>query len=80
MWTVYILKSETDGSFYYGSTSDQPTRMQAHNAGKVRSTKAKRPWKILYTEQYSTHQEALIRERFFKTRAGWRWLKQMKII
>ena len=66
MWTVYILKSELDGSFYYGSSSDQSNRLRAHNSGKVKSTKAKRPWKPLYTEQYSTHTEALARERFFK--------------
>jgi len=39
MWYVYILKSETDGNLYIGSTNDLKRRIHQHNIGEVASTK-----------------------------------------
>jgi len=50
--------------------------MKAHNAGKVRSTKAYRPWKVVYAEQYDLYSEARKRELFLKSGAGRKWLKE----
>ncbi|RMG68742.1 MAG: nuclease, partial [Calditrichaeota bacterium] len=46
MYYAYILKSLKDEGYYYGSTADLEQRLRSHNAGKVRSTKHRRPWKI----------------------------------
>ena len=80
MFFTYILKSDKDGTFYYGHTKDMESRLAKHNAGKVRSTKSKIPWKIHYVEQYSTKSEAYQRERFFKSIAGYSFLKEQRII
>jgi hypothetical protein len=40
---TYILRSQKDGRLYYGSTEDLKSRLKAHTAGKVRSTKSRRP-------------------------------------
>ena len=80
MYYAYILKSLKDGRYYYGSTGDLTKRLKAHNAGKVRSTKSRRPWKIHYTESFASKSEALKRERFFKSPAGYGWLKDRGII
>ena len=40
---AYILKSEKDNGFYYGHCQNVQQRLLHHNAGKVRSTKSRRP-------------------------------------
>jgi putative endonuclease len=77
---AYILKSLKDGKFYYGSTEDLETRLKAHNAGKVRSTKSRRPLVLHYREEFRTKREARMRELFFKTIEGYSWLKANNII
>ena len=80
MFYTYILKSLNDGTHYYGSSHDHLSRLKEHNSGKVRYTKGHRPWKLYYFEEYQTKAEAIKRERFFKSVAGYKWLKKMKII
>jgi len=76
MYTVYILRSEKHGRNYYGHTNDLSSRLKKHNTGKVRSTKAYRPWKVIHTEQYKTKSEAYKREMFFKSIEGYKFLKK----
>jgi putative endonuclease len=61
-WFVYVIQSELDGSFYTGHTHDPQLRVIHHNDGWTRSTKGKRPWKLLYTEHYGSKAEAVRRE------------------
>ena len=76
---TYILKSEKDNSFYYGSTENIEKRLKEHNSGKVKYTKAHRPWKIHYFEQFDVRSDAGKRELFFKSIDGYNWLKQNNI-
>lgn len=80
MFFTYILQSEKDKRFYYGSTSDLETRVKAHNYGKVRSTKSRRPLNLIYSESFTTKKDAIQRELFFKSKAGYAWLKNQGII
>jgi putative endonuclease len=77
---AYILKSLADGDYYYGSAENIEDRLSIHNAGKVRSTKGRRPFILRYAESYASRSEAVQRERFFKSPAGWSWLKGNEII
>jgi putative endonuclease len=63
---LYILQSELDDSFYFGVANDLDERLNRHNAGYVKSTQAKRPWKRILTKTYQTKAEALNRERKLK--------------
>ena len=80
MYITYILKSTKDGRYYYGSTLDLDKRIKSHNSGKVRSTKNRRPLKLQYSEEFESKADAIKRERFFKTRTGYNWLKGKRII
>ena len=80
MFYTYILQSEKEGTRYYGHTSDLFERLKSHNLGKVRYTKSRRPWKILYKETFDTKSEAYRRELFFKSIEGYRYLKEKGII
>ena len=66
MYFVYIIKSEKDGSFYIGYTSDLDRRMIFHNSGESVYTSKKVPWKLVYTESFDNKSDAIKRERFLK--------------
>ena len=67
MFTVYVLRSKSKGSFYTGSTSNLAQRLERHNANLNRSTKNRGPWEVVYTEVFATRSEALRREKELKT-------------
>jgi len=67
---VYVVRSQKDGRLYTGTTADLRRRLAEHNSGKTNSLRGRRPVKLVYTEEYSTRAEALIRERYFKTPEG----------
>ena len=80
MYHAYVLRSRKDGTFYFGSTQDLAARLHQHNQGKVRYTKGHRPYELYYSEQYPSRSEALKREKYFKSIAGYRWLREQRII
>lgn len=69
-YTVYILKSEKNGKFYTGFTNDLNKRLERHNQGRVKSTKAGKPYKIIYTEQFNNREDAEKREFELKNKKG----------
>ncbi|MSU56346.1 MAG: GIY-YIG nuclease family protein [Candidatus Taylorbacteria bacterium] len=64
---AYVLRSLKNDDLYVGSTEDVENRLRLHNSGRVRSTKAYRPWVLLQKEEFSSRSEAVRRERFLKT-------------
>ena len=66
-WYVYIIQSGHDDSYYVGHTHDPDLRLTRHNDGWTRSTKGKRPWKIVYVESVPSKGEAMRRERQIKS-------------
>jgi len=80
MYVAYILKSLKDHRFYYGSCENLEKRLSIHNSGKVRSTKSRMPFVVHYFEEFISRSEAQKREYYFKSIAGYNWLKTNKII
>jgi putative endonuclease len=66
MYYAYVLHSEKDGNFYYGSTENIERRIQQHNFGMVESTKCRRPLNAVGYIKYKTRKEAESQERLFK--------------
>ena len=64
---TYILKSLKNNKIYVGSTQNIEKRIDLHNAGKVKSTKVYKPWKLLDYEAHNSRNEAILREKFLKT-------------
>ncbi|MCP3929768.1 MAG: GIY-YIG nuclease family protein, partial [Bacteroidetes bacterium] len=73
---TYVLKSEKDGKNYTGCTSNLALRLQAHQEGKVKSTSYRRPLKLIYFEACLSQEDALRREKYFKTHYGKMFLKK----
>mgnify|MGYP006287892045 FL=1 len=67
---VYVLQSEKDANKYTGYTKDLPSRFEAHQAGKVPSTKHRRPLKLIYFEACLSEDDAIKREKYLKTHYG----------
>lgn len=67
---VYILRSLKDGKYYVGLTSNIEKRLEYHNSGRVRSTKHRTPFELLYKEVYATRSEAREREKYLKSYKG----------
>jgi putative endonuclease len=60
---LYILKSLSATNWYYVEISKDVTkRLKEHNKSSVKSTKSKRPLKIIYTETYENITKARKKE------------------
>lgn len=58
-------------------SKDTADRLKNHNSGKVKSTKAFRPWIIVHREMFETRFEARNREKYLKSADGRRWRKKI---
>jgi len=76
MYFVYVIRSEIVGYFYIGFTEEPAARLKAHNKGNDISTRAGRPWEIIYLEGYLHKSDALHREKFLKSGSGYRYLRK----
>lgn len=76
MHYIYVLKSQKDGNLYIGCTSDIENRIQHHNNGKVFSTKSRRPFVLIFKEEYSDIYQAYRIERYYKTAKGKKELRE----
>jgi len=72
---TYILKSLTDGKFYTGYSKNIKLRFEQHRDGIVKSTKDRRPLKLIYFEACLSQKDALHRERYLKTHYGRMFIK-----
>ncbi|MCA6079254.1 GIY-YIG nuclease family protein [Fulvivirga sedimenti] len=75
MYFIYIIQGKND-QLYKGITTNLTNRIQDHNAGRTRSTKAGRPWKLIYFEKIKGYSNARLREKYLKSAAGRRWIEK----
>ena len=75
MFYTYVLLSEKDEKYYIGFSHDLKERINKHQSGKVKSTVNRRPLKLIYYEACLNEQDAIKREKYFKTGFGRRFLK-----
>jgi len=74
---VYILESRKDGTFYVGSTSHLSDRIDRHNQGRSKYTKAKRPWNLIYHEEHPDRSSAVLREKEIKARKSKEYIERL---
>lgn len=78
MYYVYAIKSLNRNYIYVGMTSDIERRLKEHNNGENRSTKAYRPFELIYKEAFRLRVDARIREKYLKRGTGKEFLKLLK--
>ena len=76
-YCVYVLNSLKDHKHYIGFTMNLENRIVDHNEGKTTSTAPRRPLELIYCEFHKSKEDAMRRERYFKTTAGKKVLKLM---
>ena len=74
MCTVYVLRSQKDGHRYIGCAKEFAERLKKHHSGQVKSTKGRRPFDVVYTEELPDWSAARRREDFLKSGQGRKWL------
>lgn len=63
---MYVLECR-DGSYYTGYTNRLEERIKMHNSGKgAKYTRGRTPVTLLYTESFTTKEEAMKAEYQFK--------------
>ena len=76
MFTTYVLYSAEVQKKYTGHTNDLDRRIKEHNSGLLGIfTKNKGPWILIYSEQFNTRSEAILREKELKTGKGREFIK-----
>ena len=76
MYYVYILESLVDGSYYKGTTEDYLKRLNQHNNGESQYTSTKKPWQLIFVQEFQIKRDALIQEKKLKrcNKAYLNWL------
>jgi len=67
MYYTYVLKSLSNNDLYVGSTENIESRLNLHNSGKVRSTKAYKPWRLVENKIFETRSGTQKYEYFLKS-------------
>jgi putative endonuclease len=70
MFYVYILLSLKDKKRYIGFTENLDRRLSEHYSGLVRSTRNRKPLKLLYFEEFENKSDAMKREKEIKSKKG----------
>lgn len=67
MYFVYILEC-SDGTLYTGITTDVKRRINEHNSSNLgaKYTKARRPVKLVYVEEFENRSDVSVRENDIK--------------
>ena len=78
--TLYVLRSQTTGSYYTGVAHDLAIRVKQHN-GLVENpnqwTRGRGPWQVAYAREFATVTAALRAERFVKRMKSRRFIEQL---
>ena len=77
MYYVYAIKSIEKNYIYVGLTSDIERRIKEHNSGYNQSTKAYKPFELIYKEECEDRVTARKREKYWKSGTGKRQLKKL---
>ena len=70
MFFVYAIASLSRNYIYVGMTIDIEKRYRRHNEGREKTTRAYRPFKLIFTEVLSEREEARRREKYWKSGIG----------
>ena len=77
MYYVYILQSQKNGSYYIGYSKDVDRRLAEHNRGKAKATRYEIPFKLVYTESFTTSIEAKRREHYLKKQKSRKYIADL---
>ena len=66
MYHAYVIEN-LEGKLYIGQSNNLEARLIRHNNNRVKSTKNKGPWKIIFSQQFQTRKESVNFEAYLKS-------------
>lgn len=73
---VYVLENKY-GRWYIGQTDNLIVRINRHNTNKVKSTRNRGSWELIYKEEFINRSQAMKKEKYLKSGYGRRFLKDL---
>ncbi|HRY52279.1 MAG TPA: GIY-YIG nuclease family protein [Candidatus Portnoybacteria bacterium] len=70
MYYTYIIQSQKNKTKYTGATENLRQRFKEHNAKKVKTTKSKAPYDLIWYCAFQEKLKAYDFERYLKTGSG----------
>ena len=77
MYFIYILYSKDFDRYYVGQCEDLDARLKRHNGKAVPSTKNYTPWRLVYSESFSTRAEPMQRETEIKKKKSRKYIESL---
>ena len=78
MYVVYVLYSPDHNKHYTGCSANFAARFLSHNELGTKGWTIKyRPWKIIYTKEFTNQSEALAHEKWLKSGVGRNFIKTL---
>ena len=77
MYYVYVLKSINFRKSHVGFTNNIERRLLEHNSGKNIFTRRYKPWKLIYKEDFNRLEDAIHKEKYYKSHSGRNKLKEI---
>ncbi len=74
---VYILYSQSKNKYYIGYSQNLEDRVAKHNTGATPSTKAGKPWILVYKEEFIDKNTALRRELAIKKMKSRKYIERL---
>ncbi len=72
---VYVIQSILRNYIYVGLTNNIERRTFEHNSGRNKTTKPYCPFRLIYTEEFPSREEARKKEKYLKSGIGKEWIK-----
>jgi putative endonuclease len=77
VYYVYAINSLSRTYIYVGISDNVARRVSQHNSGSNKTTRAYRPFELIYSESYPTRAQARLREKYLKSGVGKEFLKSL---
>ncbi len=77
MYYFYILRSLKNNKLYLGYTNNLKKRIKSHNSKLNKASKPNAPFELIFYSGFNNKEDAVGCEKYFKTTADWRRMKQM---
>ena len=77
MYYTYAISSQSRKYIYVGITNNLKRRLDEHNKGNNKTTKAYGPFKMIFFEEFQTRVEARQKEKYLKIGVGKEFLQTL---
>lgn len=74
---AYILYSQSKDRYYIGSTANLVDRLQRHNQGRSKATKAGHPWQLVFKKTFQDRSSAYRFEMGIKKQKSRKYIEQL---